>query len=349
MKKPSVLVALSGGIDSSICAYLLQKAGYDVKGAMLKIWHSDENAFEESATYARELCQQLRIPFDVIDVEDKFKVCIVDKFIRESHAGITPNPCIECNRDIKWGVLFDELTKRGVDFLATGHYARLSIENDEVSLRKGLDPSKDQSYVLSVLPAEQLRRTILPLGSMLKSEVKSIGREIGLRSIERSESQDLCFMDGMAYEEFVSGFSQETNIPGDLVDVEGNVIGVHRGLAFYTIGQRKGLGLAAGHPLYVIRKDIQKNQVIVGAAESLGRKAFKIGRINILGDLYKLNNDLNVKIRYRATPVECLLKRLNENMFEIELKSPLRDITPGQQAVVYAGDRVILSGRILAD
>lgn len=345
--KKSVLVALSGGVDSSVTAHLLQKKGFSVHGIMLRVWHVNENSFDESVGYAESVAKQLGITFEILDVRSKFKQCIIDSYISESISGITPNPCIECNRDIKWGALSECLNQHGYDYLATGHYAKLLNHGDDTGLYRARDLNKDQSYMLSVVPKHQLERTILPLGDLLKTDVRSIAQQAGIRAVERRESQELCFMDGMSNEEFISTIP-EVNQPGDIVDVKGNFVGKHKGFAFYTIGQRKGLGKATGYPQYVLSKDVVNNRIIIGSADHLGRTNFHVNRINLLAPVDYLHKESFVKIRYRSTPVSCTVREVSSAEYAIELSEPLRDITPGQQAVFYLGDRVIMSGRIKA-
>lgn len=348
MPEKFVLVAMSGGVDSSIAAAILESQGYRVEGVTYRLWHADPEKEDSAVTKAREVAGQLGIPLKIIDLRDRFRKQIVERYLEESAAGITPNPCVDCNRDIKWPVLFKEAEQVGARYLSSGHYARLQNHASEVILRKAGDLNKDQSYVLSVVPKEILERTVLPLGDLEKSEVRKLAAELGLSSAEEDDSQDLCFIGAQTQPEFVMAHAMTLPVAGDIVDTEGQVLGHHRGLAFYTIGQRKGLDLAVGHPLYVVAKDREKNQITVGDASKLGRTEFKINGVNqLVNGVLSSDAAYEVKIRYKAFPRACTATRIGEAVFQIQLLEPARDVTPGQQAVVYSGDRVVLSGRIM--
>lgn len=346
-----VVIAMSGGVDSSVAACLLQEQGYEVTGIMLKLW-ADECGEKENSCCPPEAIQQARdvagilgIPFYVIDTQELFKHKIVDLFIAQYGQGLTPNPCFFCNRIIRWGFLLDFCLQSGIQYLATGHYARIiQQENGVFTLKKGIDPSKDQSYVLAGLTSDQLSSTIFPLGNYRKGEVREIARHRGLPVAEKHDSQDLCFINKNGYRDFLLRHSPESLIPGLILDTTGKVVGKHSGLANYTIGQRKGLGAGFPQPMYVVRKEVDSNALVIGTDEDLGQSKFYVKNYQ----LSSINNleDLTVKIRYKSPFLDCRLTEVNENMLGVELSRPARDITPGQIAVFYRGDEVAGSGEI---
>jgi tRNA-uridine 2-sulfurtransferase len=345
-----VVVGMSGGVDSSVSALLLVKAGYDVTGMMLRLWtekgKEDLNSCctPDSVAAARRVAAIIGIPFYVIDVRDLFHSEIVEYFVQGYASGETPNPCIRCNQVIRWGALLEEAGNIGMDFLATGHYARLEEGTDgSVSLKKGLDEGKDQSYVLSGIPQEKLKKTLLPIGGMQKSTVREIARTNKLPSAEKHDSQDLCFLAGEDYREFLKRNSPEILNPGQIVNKQGEVLGQHNGLANYTIGQRKGLG-AIQEPYYVISKHPKTNKLLVGRIEELGFDHCEVENINwISRPPSKFPLLVDVKIRYKAVPVPAEISPGESGTLWVKFDKKLRDITPGQQAVFYFED-VCLGG-----
>lgn len=354
--KPKVVVAMSGGVDSSVAAALLIEQGYEVTGMMLKLWSGDceqaENACctPESIAQARQVANQLGIPFYVIDAKEDFKHLVVDKFIQGYENGMTPNPCFACNLTIKWGVLLEKVRQSGAEFLATGHYARIiHDEKGNAHLKKGADPHKDQSYVLAGLNQSQLTKTILPLGDLDKSEVRRLAGSFGFESANRPDSQDLCFVGKTGYRAFLDTHGTVKNFPGPIIDTSGNTVGSHTGLQDYTIGQRKGLVSGSGAPLYVLEKDFSNNTIIVGSQDDLGFSSLAICSVNwILGTQPDLNKEYLVKIRYKAAPVACKMKESENDRFILEFPVKVRDATPGQIAVIYDGDEVVGCGIIVS-
>lgn len=347
------IVAMSGGVDSSVAAALLVDQGYDVTGIMLKLWADEcgekDNSCcpPEAIAQAREVASMLGIPFYVLDVQDLFKKRIVNTFIQDYARGATPNPCFNCNRWIRWGFLLNFALSNGYEFLASGHYARLvTDESGVVHLLKGVDDSKDQAYVLSGLDQAQLSHTILPLGEMRKTEVRQIARFKDLPVADKHDSQDLCFVGSNGYRDFLRRHSPEMFVEGEIIDPQGETLGRHHGLANYTVGQRKGLGAGNAKAIYVLRKDLEKNQLMVGPKTDLGTDSFEVQ------DLHMLANDLNplleyeVKIRYKAAPVRCSVKRMKDNTLAVNLTKTAPDVTPGQIAVFYEGNEVVASGII---
>jgi tRNA-specific 2-thiouridylase len=339
-----------------MAAALLVEQGYDVVGVMLRLWSEPGSECDnrcctpEAANLARRVAAQLGIRFYLIDAADAFYQRVVQSFIEGYARGVTPNPCISCNRFIRWGFLLDRAEALGADSLATGHYARLNHREDgRVELLRGCDPGKDQSYVLSALTQSQLARTRFPLGEMLKSEVRETARRFDLPVADRQDSQDLCFLAGSDYRPFLEHYAPEAAQPGSMVDRQGDVVGEHSGLACYTIGQRKGLGLAKPQPWYVLEKDIENNRLVVGPVEQLGGQLATLTQINwILGEAPQLPLQAEVKIRYKAPAVRARIESGSDGTVLVQFEQAMRDITPGQLAVFYNGDAVIGSGTITA-
>lgn len=354
--RQSVVVAMSGGVDSSVAAALLVEAGYQVTGMMLRLWSEPGREGQnrcctpDSMAVARRIAGRLGIPFYVIDVKKAFRETVIEEFLRGYSQGITPNPCLACNRQIRWGILLENALNMGAEFLATGHYARLrTSENGQIKLLRGVDRDKDQSYVLSVLDQSQLRRTMLPVGEYTKPEVRAIARRFGLETAERDESQDLCFLAGQDYREFLIRHAPTAVQPGKIVNRSGKVLGSHAGLAFYTIGQRKGLGVASQTPLYVLEKRVEENLLVVGRAEELGHRRLLADQVNwMAGYPPRANFSADVKVRYRSAAFEAVVTPAGFDRVEVEFRAPVRDITPGQRAVFYCEDQVIGGGRIIS-
>lgn len=355
MKKPHVVVAMSGGVDSSVAAALLVEQGYQVTGMMLRLWseegREDSNrcCTPDAMAQARRVAAQLGIPFYAIDAQAPFHRLVVGAFLDGYRSGVTPNPCTVCNRHIRWGFLLERARAFGADYLATGHYARIRRSGEQVELLRGVDRRKDQSYVMSVLSQEQLQQTLFPLGELTKPEVREIARKHKLAAAERAESQDLCFLAGEDYRTFLSRHALDVARPGKIVNSAGEVIGEHQGLAFYTIGQRKGLGIAAPQPLYVIEKRMAENELLVGPGEELGCVQMRIGPVNwIDGRCPDGPVQAEVKIRYTAPLVPAEVTPSSDGTARIVFEQPLRDITPGQLAALYQGEKVLGSGMILS-
>lgn len=349
-----VVVAMSGGVDSTVVASMLVKQGFNVTGMMLKLWNEDGAENENrcctpDAVYqARRFAAQLSIPFYVLDVKDEFYSNVVVPFINDYGKGNTPNPCIACNRLIRWGFLLGKAIDFGADYMATGHYARLE-KNDQggLSLLKGIDVTKDQSYVLSGLTNEQLSRTMLPLGGLTKKEVRAFARDNQILAADRPDSQDLCFLGRSNYRDFLTRHDPAITKPGDIVLTDGTTIGQHEGLAFYTIGQRKGIKISRSEALYVIEKDIENNVLVVGAASEMGFIECTVRSINWLVSSKQADQmEISVKPRYRSREYPAIFYKLSGDQGTIIFFEPVHDLTPGQLAAFYVEDQVVGSGII---
>ncbi len=350
---PKVVVAMSGGVDSSVAAALLKQQGYDVVGMMLRLWsqpgREDSNrcCTPDSMFQARRVAAKLDIPFYVVDAKEIFHSTVVQYFLDGYAQGLTPNPCLICNRKIRWEFMFDHALALGADFIATGHYVRLKVEGGRMKLLRAMDKTKDQSYVLHVLTQEKLAKSLFPIGDYPKSEIRELAKSFGLPTATRADSQDLCFLAGEDYREFLRHDAPEVGEPGPIVTRDGQVLGEHQGLAFYTIGQRKGLGIASSQPLYVLAKDLATNTLVVGDKSELGRSELVAANVNwVAGEPPSASFRAEVKVRYtaREAPAEVMVD--NGEQVKVRFDAPQRGITPGQAAVFYDGE-VLLGGGII--
>jgi tRNA-specific 2-thiouridylase len=348
-----VAVAMSGGVDSSVAAALLVEQGVECFGLMLRLWSggpggSNRCCSPADMAAARSIAAQLDIPFYVIDARQLFKNQVVDFFIDGYAAGGTPNPCIECNRHIRWTFLYERALAMGATHLATGHYARVRHDaGGRFALLRARDQGKDQSYVLSVLDQERLAHAMFPLGDLTKTEVRQHARRLGLPVAERVESQDLCFAGGADYRDFLGRIGALLPPPGPIVDMQGTVRGEHPGLAGFTIGQRKGLGISSSEALYVIDKDVERNRLIVGPRQALGRSVFEIVQVNWIDGIPPAAPlQAQVRVRYKAREVAAAIIPASAGCARVELAQPLPDVTPGQSAVFYRQDRCLGGGII---
>ena len=343
-----VIIAMSGGVDSAVAAALLIKQGYDVHGLTLQLWHASRTD-QKGLEAARQVAGQLGIPLQVKDARESFQREVVESFIASHLANETPNPCVLCNRALKWAQMITFADSQGAEFVATGHYARILHSADgKVELWRASDPAKDQSYMLSNLTQEELSRSILPLGELRKPEVRAIAHNLGLSVSDTPDSQDLCFVDQEDYQQFLREYIPAAIQPGEIRTSGGQLLGHHQGLTFYTIGQRKGLP-AYTEALYVLDKKPETNTLIVGTASDLGNSNFLVHPVNwISGRSPLLPLVCEVKIRYRAIPVSATLTAADGNGVMVETSQPLRDITPGQSAVFYEGEKGLGGGIIRA-
>lgn len=351
-----VVVAMSGGVDSSVAAALLKEQGYDVVGMMMRLWSEETTGGRvynrcctpDQMADARRIADKLDIPFYVLDTKDVFRNTIVEFFIDQHRQGVTPNPCMECNRHIRFDWLQKHALALDAEYLATGHYAQIDQGADgRYRLKKGVDDSKDQSYVLSVMGQQQLAHALFPVGSYPKVEVRHIAEHFGLPTASKKDSQDLCFLGDGDYRRFLTVHAPDVMTVGPIVRQNGDVVGEHQGLANYTIGQRKGLGIYAPEPLYVIGMNPIRNALIVGTADELGLLSLTAHRVNwVSGEVPITPFRAEVKIRYKAKAVPALVEPIGADRMTVTFDEPVRDITPGQGAVVYDGD-VCLGGGII--
>lgn len=345
MKK--VLVAMSGGVDSSVAAFLLAEAGYKVTGVTmcLGIWEEDDRARccgKNAIDDARAVCDHIRIPHHVIDFTDALKNTVIDKFIQEYCRGRTPNPCIDCNRYLKFGRLLDMSRAMGFDYFATGHYAKIESNNKEFRLVKAKDSMKDQTYFLYHISKEDLHQIIFPVGTYTKKEIRSIAENARLPVARKKESQDICFVTGNEYGRFIRRMGG-TAKPGPIIDTTGREIGRHKGIVLYTVGQRHGLGITAKEPLYVVSIEANKNRIVVGQKEDLKASVLIAGDFNSL--MEELPGIGEAKIRYRKKASPCVISPVGERI-QVSFVEPQESITCGQAVVLYQGKEVLGGGVI---
>ncbi|MBK7178091.1 MAG: tRNA 2-thiouridine(34) synthase MnmA [Candidatus Promineifilaceae bacterium] len=359
LQENRVVVAMSGGVDSSVAAALLVEQGYDVVGMMMRLWsepsigaHAPTNrcCTPDQMADARRVADQLKIPFYVVDVQEHFRRTIVQFFIDEHEHGRTPNPCLECNRQIRFTYLLNQALALDANYLATGHYARVEQTPSGYRLFQGKDTAKDQAYVLHMLSQEHLAHVKFPVGDYTKPEVRQLAAKFNLPVASKSESQDLCFLGDGDYRRFLREYSQRVEQPGPILDGNGRVLGQHEGLSSYTIGQRKGLGLATPDPVFVLRKDSRQNALIVGPREALGQQQLTARLVSwIAGAPPPPDQPVQVKIRYKAVPVSGYVAEvLGNGRVRITFPEPVIGITAGQGVVVFSGDEC-LGGGIIDD
>ena len=338
-----ILIAVSGGVDSAVAASLLLEQGFACAGAHLLLF---DGASE--AENARALTERLGIPFHLFDLKERFACEVINRFAESYLRGETPNPCVVCNRLIKFGALLEKALELGYDSIATGHYARLEFSNHRYLLRKAADLSKDQSYVLYTLTQAQLSRVRFPLGGMTKAQVRAYALAKGFANAKKKESQDICFIPDGDYAAFLERYTGQKLCPGDFIDPEGKKLGRHRGTPCYTLGQRKGLGLALPAPGYVCAINPIKNTVTVGQEALLFGKTLLAGDINLIAcDALDKPLRCKAKIRYRQAEQWAVAEQLDERTLRVTFGEPQRAITPGQSVVLYDGEYVVGGGRIL--
>lgn len=357
MTRPTVLLGMSGGVDSSVAAALLVRQGYDVHGVTLQVWeHEDETVaaskrWEERGCckigIARFVAQRLEIPYEVIDTRQTFRTGVIDDFLDGYLHGTTPNPCVRCNERVKLRSLVELATERGLDYVATGHYVRVATQDSGPILRKATDPKKDQSYFLYRLNPSWLSRLLFPVGGMRKSDVWREGEALGLPADELKESQEICFVSHGDYRTFIEKEAPSAKNPGSFVDSDGKQLGEHDGIAFYTPGQRRGLGIAVGERMYVQKVVPETNTVVLGPHDSLVFDSCDVADLNLFDtSLQSGPHEVQVKVRYATPATTATLLPLNSKTLRVQFHRPERALSPGQSAVFYDGDRVLGGGII---
>jgi len=350
------LIAMSGGVDSSVAALLIKNQGYDSTGITMKLYNNEIENCEQTCCSAddiadaRAVCNKLGIPYYVFNFCDSFDEQVIQRFINAYENGATPNPCIDCNRYIKFDRLLKRMKELEMDFVVTGHYARIEYNENtgRYELKKGADSSKDQSYVLYSLTQEQLAHTLFPLGGMSKSEIREIAETNELINAHKKDSQDICFVPDGNYAEFIESYTGKTYPDGDFVDLKGNVLGTHKGIIRYTIGQRKGLGLALPAPMYVCEKDLENNKVILCSNEELFSKELYADNINLIScERIDKPMKVNARVRYNQKEQPATVVQVGDDKLHVVFDEPQRAISKGQAVVLYDGDTVVGGGTIL--
>lgn len=349
MNHERVIVGLSGGVDSTVCAFLLKQQGYDVIGVTMDLW-AGENG-DKAIQDAKLVSEKLGIPHYVLDFTQEFKEKVVDHFIERYFLGLTPNPCVVCNRHIKGEALLQKAQELGANLIATGHYAKVDQHpiTGRYAIRNSATAQKDQTYALYRLTQEQLKAMVLPIGAYTKDEVRKIAEQIDGFIAQKADSQDICFIPDGDYASFIVAQSGQNGNPGDFVDMEGNVLGKHKGIIHYTVGQRKGLGLAFGKPKYVYAVDYPLNHVVLCENEALFQTKLYAGELAYMSvEKFEDGMRLQGKIRYGSKTAWCTVKMVGEDMLECIFDEPQRAITPGQSLVLYDGEYVAGGGIILS-
>lgn len=353
-----VAVAMSGGVDSSVAALLMQRAGFKVVGLTMKLWSPPPDPCApgggktcctvDSAMDAKRVCDQVGIPHFTLDMREDFESRVIDPFYRAYMQGETPNPCVNCNSFVKWDALWKRARAIGAEAIVTGHYARTLEDEGQTFIQRGDDPAKDQSYFLWGVPPETLARTLFPLGRLSKPQVRALALQAHLRTAQKGESQDICFVPDGNYRDFIDNRARKNHeaiMPGPMVGPEGKVVGRHTGLPHYTIGQRKGLGVAAAEPLYVRKLDPQTNTLLLGRKDDLMANAFRADRLNLFEKTWD-TRECMVQYRYRSKLKKALLKNEGQGEVTVTLLEPGEGISPGQSAVFFEGDRLLGGARI---
>ncbi len=354
-----VVVGMSGGVDSSVAAWLLKQQGYDVVGVTMQIWQDEDSSVVQenggccglsAVDDARRVAWEIGIPYYVMNFRDEFKEHVMDYFVAEYLRGHTPNPCIACNRYVKWESLLHRSLAIGADYIATGHYARVDkLPNGRYALKKSVTSAKDQTYALYNLTQDQLARTLMPVGDYTKDEIRRIADEAGLPVAHKADSQEICFIPDHDYAKFIEENAQNVPGPGNFVDKNGVILGRHEGITHYTIGQRKGLNLAMGRPVFVTEIRPETNEVVIGDGTDVFTDYLVCDRINWMSvdGLHGEEREIVAKIRYSHKGAPCMIREIGEDRVECRFLEPVRAVTPGQAVVFYDRDYVMGGGTIL--
>ena len=354
-----VVVGMSGGVDSSVAAWLLKEQGYDVIGVTMQIWQDEDTEVQEAeggccglsaVDDARRVAMDLGIPYYVMNFKEEFRKNVMDYFVGEYVEGRTPNPCIACNRHVKWESLLRRSMAIGADYIATGHYAQIDrLPGGRYSLKISVTAAKDQTYALYNLTQEQLSHTLMPVGSYHKEEIRDMAERLGLPVAHKPDSQEICFIPDHDYASFIEEYTGRELPPGNFVDLDGNVLGRHRGITHYTVGQRKGLNLSMGRPVFVVEIRPETNEVVIGDNQDVFTNVLRCDKLNWMAvdGLHGKSMDVLAKIRYSHKGSTCTIREIGNDMVECRFHEPVRAVTPGQAVVFYDGDYVAGGGTII--
>lgn len=341
---------MSGGVDSSVAALLLRQNGYDISGMMLRLWSQDEESIPESESDAKKVCDSLGIDFHLCDYRKEFKETVISSFISAYENGETPNPCVICNRHVKFEFMLREADRLGIDKIATGHYAKVEYDSERgrYVVKKAADDKKDQTYMLALLTQEQLSRIIFPLGSLTKNEIRELAEKNELAPAHKKDSQDICFIPDGDYVKFIEEQTNKSYPCGNFTDTFGNILGTHKGQIRYTTGQRKGLGIALGAPMYVLCKNVVTNEVVLGSNEQLFSDECTVTDLNPIA-VASFDSPIraDVKIRYSHKATPAWIYPSQNGMVTVKFDEPQRAVTIGQTAAFYDGDILLGGGKII--